>query len=203
MQKNETRPAHVQEFIGKYEETNPISKYLVNNFYKAFESLLPDDIASVLEAGCGAGYSADRILPLLDNATYEGSDIGEDLVAIAAEKHPDINFDVESIYDLQREDNSYDLTIALETLEHLDEPLKALQELKRVSRKYVIVSVPREPIWRILNMARFKYLKNLGNTPGHINHWSHRSFKKFLSQEAKIIEAKKPLPWNMVLLDVS
>lgn len=203
MQKNEVRPAHVQEFIGKYEETNPISKYLVNNFYETLNDLIPEDVASVLEAGCGAGYSAKRIIPMLPDAVYEGSDIGEDLIDIARELVPGTPFQIESIYELNREDNSYDLTMALETLEHLDDPLKALQELKRVSRKYVIVSVPREPIWRILNMARFKYVSGLGNTPGHINHWSHRSFKKFLSQEARIITAKKPLPWNMILLDVS
>jgi hypothetical protein len=30
--------------------------------------------------------------------------------------------------------------------------------------------VPREPIWRIGNMARGRYLGDLGNTPGHIQH---------------------------------
>ena len=202
MQNKDNRPEHVQEFIGKYEETNPISKYLVDGFYGALESLIPSDVATVLEAGCGAGYSADRIVPMLKNATYEGSDIGEELISIAQEKHPNIPFSIESIYDLQREDNSFDLTLALETLEHLDDPLKALQELKRVSRKYVIISTPREPLWHALNMARLKYVGSLGNTPGHINHWSKRGFQKFASQEAKVIDVRSPIPWNMILLSV-
>ena len=38
--------------------------------------------------------------------------------------------------------------------------------------------MPREPLWRGLNMARGAYLKDLGNTPGHVNHWSKRSFHR-------------------------
>ena len=70
MQNKEDRPAHVQEFIGKYEETNPISKYLVGNFYSTLDELMPQDITNVLEAGCGAGYSAERILPMLPDGTH-------------------------------------------------------------------------------------------------------------------------------------
>lgn len=91
---------------------------------------------------------------------------------------------------------------ALETLEHLDDPLAALRELKRVSRKYVIVSVPREPLWRILNCARGKYLGALGNTPGHINHWSTRGIRRFVAQELTVIDHRTPLPWSMVLAQV-
>ena len=40
---------------------------------------------------------------------------------------------------------------------------------------------PREPLWRGLNIARGAYLKDLGNTPGHLNHWSKRGFVALLS----------------------
>ncbi len=42
--------------------------------------------------------------------------------------------------------------------------------------RHLLVSVPREPLWRALNMARGAYWRELGNTPGHLNHWSRRSF---------------------------
>ncbi len=204
MSANTDHPAHVAEFTGKYEaETGRIARTLVGNFYTTLGKLIPPEVTTILEAGCGAGYSAERILPLLPaGATYEGSDIGEDLITIAREKVPAVSFTVESIYDLQRPDNSYDCTLALETLEHLEDPLAALRELKRVSRKYVILSVPREPLWRVLNMARGTYLSNFGNTPGHINHWSSHGFARFVSQELSVVEVRKPLPWTMLLARV-
>ena len=41
---------------------------------------------------------------------------------------------------------------------------------------FILLSVPKEPIWRICNMARGKYWKDLGNTPGHIQHWTKKKF---------------------------
>ena len=83
-------------------------------------------------------------------------------------------------------------------MEHLENPEKALSELARITKKYVIISTPNEPIWRILNCVRGKYIKDFGNTPGHINHWSSKSLKKMISKYFKIIEVKKPLPWTIV-----
>ena len=193
----------VQEFVGKYEETNPISRFLVNGFYRALESLIPADVESIHEAGCGAGYSSEYITRMSPGASFAASDIGAELIQLARQRRPDISFSVASIYDLQQDDNSVDLAIALETLEHIEDPLAAIRELKRVARKYIILSVPREPLWCALNLARLKYVRHLGNTPGHINHWSKRSFMAFVEQEAPVAATRSPLPWTMLLARVS
>ncbi|MDG2169878.1 MAG: hypothetical protein P8L44_18365, partial [Opitutales bacterium] len=66
---------------------------------------------------------------------------------------------------------------------------------------HYVFSVPREPIWRILNMARFKYLGDWGNTPGHLNHWSLNSFTKSVTENGfEIVEVLNPFPWIMVSL---
>jgi len=59
--------------------------------------------------------------------------------------------------------------------------------------------VPREPIWRILNMARGKYWRALGNTPGHLQHWSRSGILGLLAEHFEIVEVRTPLPWTMVL----
>ncbi len=64
----------------------------------------------------------------------------------------------------------------MEVLEHVPDPAAVLAEMFRVASRWVLVSVPREPLWRGLNMARGSYLRDFGNTPGHLNHWSKRSF---------------------------
>ena len=112
-----------------------------------------------------------------------------------------VSLSKEDIYDLNVESKSIDLIFVLEVLEHLEDPQKALEEIKRVTKEYAIVGVPREPIWRMLNMVRFKYLKDLGNTPGHIQHWSTLSFKKLLKNNGfKIVKVKQPLPWSIILI---
>lgn len=203
MSKGSRHPDHVQEFVGKYQDKNPLSRYFVNGFYGALESLFPPDIDSIFEAGCGAGYSSEFVARMPHKASYVASDISADLIELARERLPDIDFAVESIYDLQRDDNSVDLAMALETFEHIDDPLAALRELRRVARKYIILSVPREPLWCALNLARLKYVSHFGNTPGHINHWSKRGFVSMVAKEVAVIDTRSPIPWTILLARAS
>ena len=59
--------------------------------------------------------------------------------------------------------------------------------------------MPFEPIWRIGNMARGRYLRDLGNTPGHVNHWTNRGFTTLVGTHFEVVDRATPLPWTMVL----
>ena len=87
-------------------------------------------------------------------------------------------------------------------LEHLDDPERALDVLAGLAKPWLIASVPREPLWRALNLARLSYVGELGNTPGHLNHWSRRDFVRFLTRRFEVIEVRSPTPWTMVLCRV-
>jgi hypothetical protein len=84
-------------------------------------------------------------------------------------------------------------------LEHLDDPGAALETVGRLASPWAIVSVPREPLWRTLNLGRLKYVRDLGNTPGHLQHWSRRSFLRFLEARLNVVAVRSPLPWTMAL----
>jgi len=71
--------------------------------------------------------------------------------------------------------------------------------LAGLATPWAIVSVPREPLWRALNLARLKYVGALGNTAGHLNHWSRRSFVDFLERRFDVVEVRSPIPWTMAL----
>lgn len=189
-----------EDFSGKYEDTNFISKFLVNNYFKSVEKLISQitPINSAHEIGCGEGRSTIKLNEMISNLT--ASEFVENLIPIAKKNNPKLTIFQESIYELQYENNSVDLVFLLEVLEHLDYPKLALQELKRVSSKFLILGVPREPLWRILNMCRFKYMNDFGNTPGHLNHWSKHSIIRLIEKEyGKVIAVESPLPWTIIL----
>ena len=110
-------------------------------------------------------------------------------------------FPSSAIYRLARPHGSFDLVFALEVLEHLEHPRVALEELCRVSGRWLILSVPREPLWRILNLARLRYATSLGNTPGHVQHWSCRRFADLVSEFADVRAVLRPLPWTVLLAE--
>ncbi len=189
----------ITQFTDKYTKTGSIGNLLVSNFFKKIKSVSPKDSESVLEVGCGAGYSLVDLQKFFkENTLFSACDIDPELVRLAKEKNPGVNCEVASIYELPYEDKSFDTVVCLEVLEHLEDPRKALSELARVSKKYVIISTPNEPIWRMLNCLRGKYLTSFGNTPGHINHWSSRSLRKLVSGYFEVVSVRQPLPWTVI-----
>jgi SAM-dependent methyltransferase len=203
----ESGPADiVQQYSGKYEHAGKIGRCLIDGFYSSLRSLtamIRSPVHSVLEVGCGPGYSGLRIVDFHPAAQLVCSDVEIALVREAKRRNQRARFLNESAYALAHPDDSFDLVFCLEVLEHLEEPDRALAELARVARGPVILSVPREPLWRALNMARGAYWSTLGNTPGHVQHWSAASLTRLATQHGRVIGVRTPLPWTQCLIDVS
>ncbi|SHG44898.1 Methyltransferase domain-containing protein [Salegentibacter echinorum] len=191
-----------EDFSGKYENSNYISKYLLNNYFKAVNRLLKltENVNTGHEIGIGEGNSTIRLKDMIDELS--GSEFLEKLIPIARKNNPNIFIFQESVYELKFEKNSIDLVFLLEVLEHLDYPKLALKEIHRISNRYLILGVPNEPLWRILNLCRFKYTGRFGNTPGHINHWSRKSIIKLVEQNyGRILAVESPIPWTIILAE--
>jgi SAM-dependent methyltransferase len=187
----------------KYESKNPLVKVIVKNFFSDLKSIIlpiKGTIKSAFEIGCGEGYVTGYINQM--GIPITGADVSPRIIEIARKNHPGINFSVLSVYDLNTLSNRYDLVVANEVFEHLSNPDGAIEEIKMITRRYILISVPNEPYFRIANILRLKYLKDAGNTPGHVNHWSKRSFQFFLSIHGlKIKKIKCSTLWTMVLCE--
>ena len=187
----------------KYGARNPIVQWIMQGFDHALNELVTLSAPrSIHEVGCGEGYWVLRWLN--DGIEARGSDFSEKVIGIAranamATPAAQARFRQCSIYDLQAGRDSADLLVCCEVLEHLEDPEAGLRALARVASGDVILSVPREPIWRILNMARGRYLASLGNTPGHIQHWSRGRFIALVERHFEVVEVRTPLPWTMLL----
>lgn len=187
----------------KYNTKNPIARYLLEKFLQSVKELLnpaKNDIASITEVGCGEGYLTNYLNSLNITKNIQGCDFSAQIIEIANKNtsNPSIRFYTKDIYEIDKKEQA-DLIVCCEVLEHLKDPEKVLKKIKQVTNKYCLFSVPNEPVWRILNLCRGKYIRNFGNTPGHTNHWSSSSFLKLISNYFDIIALRKPLPWTMVL----
>jgi 2-polyprenyl-3-methyl-5-hydroxy-6-metoxy-1,4-benzoquinol methylase len=190
----------------KYGSKNPVVRWMMKGFGDALSSLVvkvkPETIH---EIGCGEGYWVFDWNK--QGIEARGSDFSETVIGLARENAKDRGvspavFAARSIYDIEPARDSADLIVCCEVLEHLEQPEAGLAALQRVATDYVILSVPREPIWCVLNLARGKYLASLGNTPGHIQHWSTGTFVDLVDRYFDIVEVRTPLPWTMLLCRV-
>ena len=184
----------------KYESRNPIVRRLVAGFERSLRSLLAPigPVRTVLEVGCGEGYVTAMLASALPEARLLATDVSPEIVEIARRQQPGIEFEVCSIYDVAAL-GTWDLVVACEVFEHLDDPQRALDAMAAAARGHVLVSVPREPLWRILNVARGSYWQALGNTHGHLQHWGRRSLSAFLATRFDVVATRTPLPWTQVL----
>lgn len=186
----------------KYSSTNPIVRKLMANFLSNLDELIiRTNPPKIHEIGCGEGHLISRYFD--GRRILIASDYSKEIINEAIQNHSDmgIRFFNESIYDLSS-DYEADCIICCEVLEHLEFPGKAIEVLSHLAKPYLIASVPDEPIWRFLNIIRGAYIKDLGNTPGHLNHWSSVQFLELLERKFDIIEVKKPFPWTMALCKV-
>ena len=205
-----TAPTPADEVVAgnvypKYTTANPLARLLVANFTASLRRLAArTGAAEVHEVGCGEGFLARSLVA--GGYRVRGSDLSPATIAEARQRSagliPADAFQVTDLYQLEPGRDAAELVICCEVLEHLPDPPRALEILRGLARPHLIVSVPREPLWRILNLARGKYWRDLGNTPGHLQHWSKRAFTAWLAQHFQIVEICAPLPWTMVLCRV-
>jgi 2-polyprenyl-3-methyl-5-hydroxy-6-metoxy-1,4-benzoquinol methylase len=187
----------------KYGSTNPVVKRLMAGFHGALDELWTRAAPrSILDVGCGEGVLTLEWAERLGDGRVVGVDLEDPGLRAEWEKRsrPNLEYRVEEVTSLSFGDDSFDMACATEVLEHVPDPEATLSEMARVASRHLLVSVPREPVWRALNMARGAYLRDLGNTPGHVNHWSKRAFMSLLSRYGAVEETRSPFPWTMVLV---
>jgi SAM-dependent methyltransferase len=182
----------------KYASSNPIERRMMAGFFEAFDRFVDAAApSSVIEVGAGEGLVARRLLGRRPDLRMTILDLPDPELAANWDDIPagGVQGSVEA---LPFPDRCADLVMAIEVMEHVPDPDRAIREIARVSAGDVILSVPREPIWRIGNMARGRYLGDLGNTPGHIQHWSKGAFVRQVQRHLEVVSVSAPLPWIMV-----
>lgn len=198
----------------KYGSGNPLVRHLMAGFERDLDELL--ELAapgSLLDVGCGEGVLVQRWARRLGQARVVGMDLEEPSIQAGWAEHQAPNLEYRLLDDaastsddaspqgtLPFADGEFELASAIEVLEHVPDPERTLGEMARCASDHLLVSVPREPLWRMLNMARGAYLRDLGNTPGHLNHWSRGGFVSLLARHGEVVEVRSPFPWTMVLV---
>jgi 2-polyprenyl-3-methyl-5-hydroxy-6-metoxy-1,4-benzoquinol methylase len=187
----------------KYASSNLVVRRLMGGFERSLDELF--ELAapsSLLDVGCGEGVLVQRWAERLGEGRVVGIDLEEESIQSgwAERKAPNLEYRVVRTATLPFAENEFELASAIEVLEHVPDPVQTVSEMARCAQRHLLVSVPREPLWRMLNIARGAYWPALGNTPGHLNHWSRRSFVGLLSRHGEVVELRSPFPWTMLLV---
>lgn len=186
----------------KHTSHNSLQRWLIGRFYSdAFALLSQASVRTILDAGCGEGFTLHRIAEKWPQQyALEGIDSSAAAIKTGKSLYPGLTLVQGSIYSLPHPDSSFDIVICTEVLEHLTNPQAALAQIRRVTKQYVLLSVPREPLFRLANFLRGKNLSRWGNDIEHIQHWSSSAFVQFVRQNGlEVVHMRQPFPWTMLL----
>jgi SAM-dependent methyltransferase len=205
----------------KYGSGNPVVRRLMAGFERDLDQLFALAAPrSLLDVGCGEGVLVHKWAQRMGAGHAEragdpegagqpesatrvvGIDLEEESIQAgwAERQAPNLEYRMMEAANLPFADGEFELASAIEVLEHVPDPEHTVAEMARCAERHLLVSVPREPLWRMLNMARGAYWAELGNTPGHLNHWSRRAFVQLLSRHGQVLEVRSPFPWTMLLV---
>jgi len=190
-------------YFNKHESGSPLVRLAVRRYRREIQRLVTRiHFDSALEVGSGEGYILSYIRLVRPDVYLVGSDITHQMVLVGRAQEKKARWCVARAENLPFVDQSFDLVLACEVLEHLTCPEAALMQARRVSRRFCIITTPNEPLWRLLNVVRGRYLRDGGNTPGHIQHWSARGISRLVSRYFQILHVSRVLPWTFVLARV-
>ncbi len=181
----------------KYLNPNPLQQYLIRRFHQRVGELVRETgVIRILDVGCGEGFTIERL-----DSDFSIHGIDNDLSSLleARGRNPNSDFYLGDIRDLPLASHVFPLILCLEVLEHLPDPHPALKELRRVTSRHCLISVPHEPFFRLANLLRGKNLRAWGNDPEHIHHWTARGFIHLLEGHFEIEKVVFSFPWVIAL----
>ncbi|MFN2624854.1 MAG: class I SAM-dependent methyltransferase [Mycobacteriales bacterium] len=186
----------------KYTAKNPAIRWLTERWVTRLDEVIARTTRDAhaprnpLEVGCGEGVISQRLHGRFGRCV--SIDLPDAGLRAEWRERPGPAYLHADALRLPFGDDAFDLIVCVEVLEHLTDPAAGLRELARVSSRHLVLSVPREPIFRGSNLLAGRYVKDLGNTPGHLNHWSAAGFQRFASHVGSIREVATPFPWTIL-----
>jgi ubiquinone/menaquinone biosynthesis C-methylase UbiE len=186
--------------LQKYLSRNPVQRFLIWYFHhRVGELVAASEANAILDVGCGEGFTIDRLISVNSHLPIQGLDYDLPALLRAKKEHPEILFQMGDIRRLPFAADSFELVLCLEVLEHLSDPLPALEELRRVSSRHCLISVPNEPLFKLANFLRGKNIRAWGNDPEHLHNWTAGQFIRMVGDYFQVERVFYPFPWTLAL----
>lgn len=135
-----------------------------------------------LDVGCASGHMISKISYFYPKAKYTGVDIHDKAIKYAKKKYPRIEFKIASADKLPFKDNTFELILFYETIEHVENPNKCLKEIKRVIKKNGTLILTMDSGSLLFRMVWFIWEKTKGKIwqGAHLHPFHHTELEQLI-----------------------
>jgi len=153
------------------------------------------DEKNILDLGCGEGITLAKLLQNFPDRHIVGVDFSPEKVNICEQHQLPVHRG--DAYALRLEDHSVDCCLFLEVVEHLLEPLQALQEIHRVLRKggLFLLLFPHDRLFKVARIGFLKF-KEAFLPSGHVKQWTPWEMQETLGRVGFAIQEMNCLPFH-------
>jgi len=177
---------------------NPVKRLFIDRFMRRVERELHAlDVRTILDIGCGEGYFIEYLSDRM-NVAVTGVDIDPAKIEAARRKAPQHTFVCADLFSADLAYEQAGLLLAMEVLEHLDDPKRALRRITQLAPA-AILTVPHEPFFSIASFLGGNYIKTMGRHPDHVNAWSPTTLRTLLTPYYRSIEVQRSFPWIIAI----
>jgi 2-polyprenyl-3-methyl-5-hydroxy-6-metoxy-1,4-benzoquinol methylase len=135
---------------------------------------------TILDVGCGEGIMLEKLTKRYPHKNIIGLDTIPENIQICSKFGLPVQLG--DLYHLDFHNNSIDVVILMEVIEHLAAPDQAIKEIHKVLKPggKLIIIFPNDAFFLIARILTLKF-KEAAFNPGHLKQWTHREIRKFLN----------------------
>lgn len=146
----------------------------------------------ILDVGCASGFMTNKIASLFPDSRVTGIDVYKDAISLAKQKYHSISFIVGDAHKISFPDNTFNLTVCYETIEHVLEPEKVLREMHRVTKKDGTAVVAMDSGNLLFRLIWWFWEKSKGRVwqGAHLHPFHHTELEKAIKKSGFKIKKK-------------
>lgn len=188
------------DYYEKGVTTNILQQIWHNKKIATFKHLVDDgSFKKILDVGCAAGTLTNKISKLFPQSVVVGVDVYAEAINYGRKRYPYINFVKADTNKLPFKNNSFDLTVCYETIEHVNNPDKVLKELKRVTKKDGLAIIAMDSGSLLFRIVWWFWEKTKGKVwqDAHLHPFHHAQLERTIRRAGFKIIKKHFSHWGM------
>jgi 2-polyprenyl-6-hydroxyphenyl methylase/3-demethylubiquinone-9 3-methyltransferase len=157
----------------------------------------------VLDVGCHGGRFTQEVVTRYPSSRISGIDMSQHAIRYAKKRNPKVDFRVARAESLPYKNGSFDLVTCFEVLEHVEDPVQVVGEMRRVlsPQGYIMMLVPSENwLFRLVWFFWTRFGPGRVWHHTHVQKFHHETLDTLLSKNGFRIIRRKLFIFGMLLL---
>lgn len=190
------------DYYQKGVRNNLLQRFWHTGKFKAVLSLIESNPKFILDVGSASGWFLSKMSKRFPKAKCVGVDVYKNAITYGKNKYKSIRFVHADAHKLPFQDDSFDMIVCTEVLEHVTNPKGVLKEIRRVLKQHGAVVIEMDTGNILFNIVWYLWMNFNGKVwkGSHLHKFSSAKLEKMIKDCGFLIEKKKLFNFKMAVV---